>query len=213
MSLKANIKKIVQDRRRCRLSKLALKQKDVTILSNFCIGGAIYNDLGLQFLSPTINLFFGHHGFIDLVNNLEEYRTAELIDTGNSDNFNGKKTPVCILRKEGFPDVEIHFNHYNSYEEAREKWFSRYDRIVKDKIYLIISAVNDHDLIDEYAELPYPKVIFSNVDSDPSRNILHMKFFDKKRNKHKPITNMNMFGKKGYDEFDFVNEIFNRDYN
>ena len=195
------------------MSKLVLKQKDVTILSNFCIGGAIYNDLGLQFLSPTINLFFGHHGFIDLVNNLEEYRTAELIDTGNSDNFNGKKTPVCILRKEGFPDVEIHFNHYNSYEEAREKWFSRYDRIVKNKIYLIISAVNDHDLIDEYAALPYPKVILSNVASDPSRNILHMKFFDKKRNKHIPITNMNIFGKKGYDEFDFVNEIFNRDYN
>ena len=112
MSLKTNIKKMVQKQRRRRLSKLDLKQKDVTILSNFCIGGAIYNDLGLQFLSPTINLFFGHHGFIDFVNNLKEYKNAELIDTGNYDNYNGKKTPICILRKKGFPDVEIHFTSH-----------------------------------------------------------------------------------------------------
>lgn len=212
MILRDKIKKIVQNQRRKHFSKFELKNKDVTILSNFCIGGAIYNDLGLKFLSPTINLFFGQHGFIDLVNNLDGYKNAELIDTDNYDYFNEKKTPVCILRKEGLPDVEIHFNHYNSYEEARDKWFSRYDRIVKNKIYLIISAVNDHSLIDDFAKLPYPKVIFSNIDSDPAKSVLHMNFFDKKRNKHKPITSMNIFGKKGYDQFDFVNEVFNRDY-
>lgn len=57
----------------------------------------MYNDLGLKFLSPTINLFFGHHGFIDLVNHLDEYEDAELVDTGRFDiNENGLHGPICL---------------------------------------------------------------------------------------------------------------------
>jgi uncharacterized protein (DUF1919 family) len=34
-----------------------LTNKEVTIFSSNCIGGVIYHDLGLRFMSPTINLF------------------------------------------------------------------------------------------------------------------------------------------------------------
>lgn len=215
MSLSSKLKSLILYNRHRHYRKFPLKNKDVTILSNFCAAGAIYNDLGLKFLSPTINLFFGHHSFIDFVNHLEEYKTAELIDTNEFDFYNNKKTPIGILRKSGLPDVELHFLHYNSFEEAKEKWLNRYERIVKNKIYLVIEAKEEHEhsLIDEYAMLPFPKVIFTNLESIPEKSVLHMKYYDTKRSKVKPILSItNPFGRKGYDQFDFVNEIFNRDY-
>lgn len=33
---------------------------DVTIISTNCTGGILYHDLGLEFKSPTVNLFFVH---------------------------------------------------------------------------------------------------------------------------------------------------------
>lgn len=41
-----------------------LVNKDITILANNCNAGFIYHDLGLQFKSPTINLFFFKDHFL-----------------------------------------------------------------------------------------------------------------------------------------------------
>lgn len=38
---------------RNRVDLLRLKNKDFSILTNHCMGGIIYHDLGLKFLSPT----------------------------------------------------------------------------------------------------------------------------------------------------------------
>lgn len=95
--IKSFVKAYLKQKRHKRFEKISIKHKDVTILSNCCIGGTMYNDLGLKFLSPTINLFFGHHGFIDLVNHLDEYEDAQLVDTGRFDiNENGLHGPICF---------------------------------------------------------------------------------------------------------------------
>ena len=49
------------------------KNMDFTIIAQNCIGGVIYSDLGLQFLSPTINMFIEDENFVKLVENLEYY--------------------------------------------------------------------------------------------------------------------------------------------
>ena len=41
----------------CKLKRIN-KTKDISIIANNCIGGCLYHDLGLKFLSPTIDLFF-----------------------------------------------------------------------------------------------------------------------------------------------------------
>ena len=155
--LKKILKNLMLYFRHKRYRKEELKQTDVTILCNCCIGGTMYNDLGLKFLSPTVNLFFGHHSFIDFVNHLDDYRDGELIKIEDKYDVNerGVQAPVCVLRKQGLPDVEIHFLHYDTYEEAREKWYSRYERINPEKIFLVIEAKDEHEheLIDEYTEL------------------------------------------------------------
>ena len=174
-----------------------------------------YNDLGLKFLSPTINLFFGHHGFIDLITHLEEYRDAVLEKTNNYDiNENNVHSPICILRKSSLPDIYIHFLHYDTYEEAVTKWYERYNRINTKKIFLVIEAMDDHEheLIDEYAALPYPKIIFTDLKSNPLKSVMHMSIYDK-YDKKKSLTGfVSLLGKRGYDEFDFVNNIFNRQF-
>ena len=214
-NIKKGLKKIALFLRHKKYRKTELKQEDVTILSNCCIGGTMYNDLGLKFLSPTINLFFGHHSFIDLVNHLDEYKDGELINTGEYDiNERGAHAPICLLCKQGLPNVEIHFLHYDTFEEAKEKWFLRFQRINHDKIFLVIEAKDEHEheLIDEYTELPYPKVIFTDLPSIPEKSVKHMSLYVKKNNKRSLTEFVNVFGARGYDEYDFANEIFNRDY-
>lgn len=213
-TIKEYIKSLLVEKRHREFGKLELKNRDVTILSNCCIGGTMYNDLGLRFLSPTINLFFGHHCFIDFVNHYEEYRAADLVDTGRYDiNEHGLHGPICVLKKCGLPDIEIHFLHYSSFEEAKMKWNDRYKRINPNKIFLVIEAQDNHEhgLIDEYASLPYPKIIFTDLESQPEKSVLHMSLYDKKQKKS--VTGfVGLSGKRGYDEFDFVKEIFNRQY-
>lgn len=214
-SLKEIVKRYLLAIRHKRFQKKVIKQDDITILSNCCIGGTMYNDLGLQFLSPTINLFFGHHGFIDFVNHLAEYKNADLVQMEKYDvNENGVKAPVGLLKKDGLPDVEIHFLHYNSFENAKNKWFERFQRINYSKIYLVIEAKEEHEykLLQEYSELPYPKIIFTNIKSSLS-SAMYMNFYNSKKNHKKSVTSLvGMFGRRGYDEFDFVDEIFNYDY-
>lgn len=50
-----------------------LKNKEISIISTNCIGGVLSHDLGLQFKSPTVNLFFRAEDFIKFCENLEYY--------------------------------------------------------------------------------------------------------------------------------------------
>lgn len=213
-TIKHLIKQYVIAKRHAKYRKVNIKNQDVSIFSNCCIGGTMYNDLGLRFLRPTINLFFGHHGFIDWVLNYEEYRDATLYDTGKFDiNEHGLHGPICLLKKTGLPDIEIHFLHYSSFEEAEKKWYERFSRINPDKIFIVVEAKepHEHEIIEEYVSLPYPKVIFTDLPSNKDKGIMHMSIYD--TDNGKAITSLlGLSGRRAYDEFDFVNEIFNRSY-
>ena len=50
---------------------------DVSIISMNCTGGILYHDLGLKFLSPTINLFFRAEDFIKFCENLDYYLSID----------------------------------------------------------------------------------------------------------------------------------------
>lgn len=52
--------KDIKDRRR-------LSNKNFTILSTNCIGGVMYHNLNLKFLSPTINLWISPHDYIKIL--------------------------------------------------------------------------------------------------------------------------------------------------
>ena len=108
-----------------------------TIIASNCIAGEMYNDLGLKFTSPTINLFFREKDFLKFVLNLKYYVAQKLIFVKNS----GGGYPLGQL-----DDIHVHFLHYKTEEESAVKWYERCDRIDYDNIYVIMS---DQDLSDE----------------------------------------------------------------
>ena len=51
---------------------------DFCLITNDCVGGVIYHDLGEQFRSPTINLWISNDHFLEFAQNLKYYLSCEL---------------------------------------------------------------------------------------------------------------------------------------
>lgn len=124
----------------------------ITFISQNCIGGVLYHDLGLQFLSPTINTFIPEPGFVKMVLNLRYYMEQELVMRWE------EAYPVGTL-----DDVEIHFMHYSTCKEAKEAWDKRKARINWDKIFVIGTDRDgfDENVYEQWKRIQYPKILFT----------------------------------------------------
>jgi uncharacterized protein (DUF1919 family) len=60
------------------VDKYQLKNYDFSIISNTCIGSVISSDLGLRFLSPTVNLYIKPSDFVTFLQNIDFYLSQEL---------------------------------------------------------------------------------------------------------------------------------------
>ena len=113
-----------------------LKNDNFSILCSNCIGGTIYNRLGKQFLSPTINLWFYQKDFLRFIQNIHYYLSLDLKFIETERNY-----PVAVL-----DDIYIFFLHYTTNEEAELAWNRRKKRINFDNLYIIMY---DRDGMDE----------------------------------------------------------------
>lgn len=152
-------KKVVQPLRMYRRRK-KYRNNAFSIISMNCIGGGISHDFGWQFLSPTINLFMYPQDFLMFCENLDECLNlpVHLKEYG----FSGKKYPIGEMETSKGP-IELHFLHYESFEEAQSKWIQRSKRVNKDKIILLFSDQNGctQKDVDQFDKLPYPKIFFA----------------------------------------------------
>lgn len=121
-----------------------LRNKDFTIITDTCIAGIMYHRLGMQFASPTINLWMYDKDFYKFVHNLKYYISQELRFVKTE----GERTPTAYLG-----DILIHFNHYHSEQEAAAKWYERCQRINWDNLFIIcadgpvgLNAVTDEEI-------------------------------------------------------------------
>ena len=163
-----------------------LKNSDFTILAPTCIAGIIYHELGLQFASPTINLWMYDKDFLKFVHNLKHYLDTPLRFVKGIDS-----TPTAYL-----DDILIHFNHYHSEEEARTKWEERKKRVNLDNLYIIMAdqpdggVITDDDIrslkgvpcrnrmvftIRDFPDLDYTM----HLPKDPNKECVNMYMFDK----------------------------------
>ena len=132
--------------------KEGLKQEQFSLISQNCIGGLFYHDMGLQFQSPTINLFFSAEDFLKFTTNLKYYMTLEL------DMYWGSDYPIGRLG-----DLAIHFMHYLTCREAKDAWERRSRRLHYDRIVIISTDRNNFgtDEFTEWKNLPYKKILFT----------------------------------------------------
>lgn len=102
-----------------------------TIISNNCWCGGIYEDLGLEYMSPTVGLYLNAPCYIKFISNLRYYIDLDLKFTHIS-RYNGRcEYPIGLL-----DDIEIHFLHYKSEKDAYDKWNRRKQRINYDNLFI-----------------------------------------------------------------------------
>ncbi len=151
------------------LSRLLLRNRNFSIISNNCWGGIVYQKYGLPYTSPTVGLFIFEDDYIKFLGDLRHYLSLDpifipLIESRHVHrmsrlNLEGAKFPVARLG-----DIEIFFQHYHSEREAFQKWKRRTARINFDNLIVKFSERQfcTHELIQKFAGLPYKnKVCFT----------------------------------------------------
>lgn len=146
------VQQIINEKRIDRAKKQLIAQ-DFSIISQNCIGGVLYHDMGKSFISPTINLFIWEPDFVRFVNNLRLYIDSELEMSW------GEEYPVGLLGG----DVRIEFMHYTTCSEAKAAWDRRKKRINWDKVVIFATDRNgfDEEAFEQWKRIPYPKILFT----------------------------------------------------
>lgn len=113
-----------------------LRTDEVSIISANCNGGIISHDLGLQFRSPTVNLFIPAEDYIKFCENPPYYLSIdEMVECTDPAVTYGVDYPVAYLG-----DILLFLVHYKSVEEAQRIWNERKRRIIWSKI--VVMATN-----------------------------------------------------------------------
>lgn len=140
---------------------------DTSIISSNCFAGRIMQDLGMQYNTPTLGLYFFADDYIEFLSNLKYYLTEaklEFLDESRYPLGNERRAkwthwyPIGLLGGK----VEIQFLHYHTEKEAAEKWYRRAQRVNFDKLFIIGMEQNlcTIDNIKAFDKLLFEKKIF-----------------------------------------------------
>lgn len=143
-----------------------LKDKKFVIVCDNCWAGSVYQWLQRPYNSPFISIGFYGDCYIKLLSNFDHYMSLPLKFITESKYKNREITyPLALLG-----DVELHFTHYKTEEEAKTKWTRRTARMLEettnkdDYIFMMSDAwyAKEHNFAD-FGKLPYKnKVSFAN---------------------------------------------------
>ncbi|HEY9220209.1 MAG TPA: DUF1919 domain-containing protein [Lutibacter sp.] len=175
----------------CKKDILLLKNKKFVIIANNCWGGEVYSWFKRPYNSPFVGLYLHGPCFVKLLSNFSHYMSQELKFV-NSTEYSAivPNYPVALL-----DDVEIHFLHYKSENEAREKWTRRTSRMLEesnlDNYFFKICDLNGgcENVLKKFHNLPFRnKVSFGvkNYASLINKNHIKIKESGKNKGLHVP---------------------------
>ena len=169
MSYRLSDKKLELYNDRQKMIDISSFPKDLTIISNTCIGGRLYHDYHQKFLSPTIDFYMEVENFVKFCCNLKYYLNCDIKPLPNY--------KVNYLEKFLFCDIgglTAAFSHTNdTYDKIISKWNERKQRVNYDNIIVIAADRNvfnkpftrcSEKTVKEFGKIPYKKVLFSVVD-------------------------------------------------
>lgn len=140
---------------------------DFCIIANNCWGAEIYKRYDLPFNTPIIGLYFYPEDYLNFISDLEVNLATEITFVKESKNIKDQKHPVGIVN-----GIEVHFLHYDSEQEAYEKWTKRCKRVLKDPSKLFFKfddrdgATAEH--IHRFHKMPFENKICFTKDPFPA---------------------------------------------
>lgn len=143
------------------------KNKDFTLLTNNCLAGYIYHDLGLKFLTPTINLRISPRHFLAFIKDLKYYIEKDV----EEDKEANEGYPVGIIPgDDNHSLIKIFFQHYRTFEEAVNKWNERKKRINYDNLFVMwefYDGIHKEELLEEFSKIDIPnKMVLTHKKHD-----------------------------------------------
>lgn len=192
---KVFIKRKVRHKLKNFLSKkdiASLKNKNFVIISNNCWGGSLYRWYKRPYNTPFVGLFLYGPCYIKMLSNFEYYLMKELKFVPTSKYPDRPKDyPVALL-----DDIEIHFTHYESEEEAKTKWKRRVSRMLLEKNFdKYFFKICDRERVSKehllaFHKLPFKnKISFAISDYSELKNENHIKVYESDKNNKKFVPN------------------------
>ena len=188
-----------------------LKVTDFTIISNNCLGGIFYRNNAIEYRTPTCGLAIMADEYIKFIYNLDYYLSIDDIKEIKIENSKyrdhlEKVKYSGVIGK--IDDLEIMFLHYDTIEEAKEKWNRRKKRINKDKI---IYKFNDQNLcgythLKKFDEFPAKYKICFTAKKYDELNTIQLKQFEKYEYVLSDVKEKDY--KKCFNMYKFINEAF-----
>lgn len=181
--------------------RLLLKNRNFTIISNNCWGGSIYQEFNLEYLTPTIGLYFFADDYIEFLKNLPEVikNNLEFINYKESIHYEDLKLSKydyskCVIGRLN-EKIEIIFLHYCDIFEAKQKWDRRKKRINFDNIIIKCNDQNGFSQKNytDFINLPYKNKILFTANLDYCDDCCV--FFDKYKNSKYVIDDMKSYKK------------------
>ena len=182
-----------------------LNNNNFTIFSQNCIGGIMYNDLGIQFKSPTVNMLFEPKQFIKFMKNIEWYLEQKIIFVQSNTAY-----PIGKLG-----DIDIKFLHYHSEKEVVRAWEERKKRINWENIFVICCDEGlTYEDMREFDELPYnKKILFVHKTKPGISSAVVVNDFENKTDA-RLLNFSNLLGKRYYQKYiDYIgwlNQVENK---
>jgi uncharacterized protein (DUF1919 family) len=140
-----------------------LRNQDFSIISNDCVAGGMYRKLGISYNTPTVGLFFFAEDYIKFLENFRYYIQKPLKFVQKS-----RFPEVELLEISNYPvgllgdDIEIHFIHYKTEQEAAAKWKKRCKRINFSNLFFIFvqKYLFKKQYLQRFESLPFKHKIF-----------------------------------------------------
>lgn len=177
--------------------KRILTRPDFSIISCNCIGGAVYHDLGLQFRTPTINLFMEAGDFVRFCEDISRYLTLELCELESAHPY-----PLGAL-----DDLTLHLVHYPDFANAQAKWNERRGRVDPSNLFLVFTDRDGftEQLLPRIDAIPASKVLFSSRRMEQFSWTCHFPEYQKDGQVGDLTELANFRGKRRYEvRFDFI---------
>lgn len=177
---------------------------DFSLITNNCVGGIIYHDLGEQFRSPTVNLWIPNNCFLQFAQDLEYYLACEIRETPDE----SKPYPVgtIIPKDDQHIPIVVNFMHFSSFEEGYRKWKERSTRVNYDKLYFIWEYYGENTTkwLEEFDRWDVRKLAIVHEPISGIQNCIVTNCYDEDPYNGKILAVIEKTGKRYLDEIDYI---------